>query len=128
MTDLFKPEDYQKLDVSFLTHHYDYQKIADQSNLLLEERLLSRGVTLYGFKFKDEHNNEEWVMAGRKAYGDTHTMLGIDIKPIEKPKCEKHEPEIFNDQGRFGVYIPYSKPPKCVHCGVNLKAEWREVK
>lgn len=69
---------------------------------------------VYGYT--DHGNYKVWT--NEIHVNDTHKGRLIMIEPI-KPKCEKHEPHL-HDQSPI--------KNTCKHCGVELVAEWKEVK
>lgn len=77
------------------------------------------------FNFGEEH------MSGY----DTHTALLIDIKEIEKMKCESHVPKLKSNQpvgipdtkDYFAAALMLGCSIVCAKCGVDLKVEkWSE--
>lgn len=128
MTDLFKPEDFHIPGIhNSMDLHYSIK-----ANRILQERLLSKAVRIYGVCDPSKFVVTEWStgLSLQDALNDeyTHQALLISIEPIEKPKCE-HEPQVFNDKGRFGIYIPYgADTSKCNKCGVLIKPTgWTEL-
>lgn len=78
----------------------------------------------------DTNSDTGWAFFNSKGHnsaGHTHQCRLAFIEPIAKAPCE-HEPEITNDQGRFGVIISYAPgQPLCRKCGAKLVAKWSAV-
>jgi hypothetical protein len=59
---------------------------------------------------------------------DTHTARLLLVEEIKKEPC-KHEAAVYrntwNDTGPRHIHD--AENLKCAHCGVKLKAEWKEV-
>lgn len=96
-------------------------KVADYCNAKLQRE----GVRVWGKYIPLLYSmKSDWVYRSTTEAKDenTHTALLIDIQPIEKPKCVKHEPELHKLFKDFGL----NNAP-CRHCGAKLVAEWREI-
>lgn len=89
--------------------------IADLANSIIEKRL---GPRVTGCKAPVD---EFMTWSERHISPDTHQAYLLDVQEIAKD-CV-HEPKLWHHSSG----APDSYEPTCAHCGVALKAEWREV-
>lgn len=116
----FKPEDFA----------YDYtdEEKADTANAKLQ-KLIEASPVVYGIK-----SENQWIKTDVKQNAATHKARLMFIEPIVK-ECLQHEPEypIILKAGSDGVSYEQvvqllNGTKKCKHCGIELKAEWKEAK
>ena len=125
MSELFSPDDF----VHYLTRD-NSKAVSDRANRIYQERVLEKGFRVYGTisngATKHAFSRIQWE-------GDAHQALLINIEPIAKPKCVRHEPLIFNDVKITDIVVdghdtqlnePFTSIT-CKHCGVKLEAEWK---
>lgn len=88
-----------------------------------------------GLKYKNftDNNCQDNII---NEFRDTHTALLIDIKEIEKMKCESHVPKLKSNQpvgipdtkDYFAAALMLGCSIVCAKCGVDLKVEkWSEL-
>lgn len=108
MKNIFTPEDFLVDDVTEATWHYKASQIANEKL----NKLIESWPVVYGdIEFKCE-----WSKL--RLNNNTHMARLAFIEEI-KPKCEKHEP------GLVGATTQNKIVSTCVHCKVELVAEWR---
>ena len=129
MKELFSFDDFLSEGQVYLNEPMADQ-CADRANRLYRERVLEKGFRVYGTisngATKHAFSRIQWE-------GDAHQALLINIEPIAKPKCERHEPLIINDVKITDIVVdgydtqlnePFTSIT-CKHCGVKLEAEWK---
>lgn len=113
----FEPSDFLRNDKS-LGDHIRSIEMSDKANKKLAEikeswkaEMLKDAVVVYG-------NTNTWTTT---KFGDNDKCkaLLIQVEPIVKEPC-KHEPSTM------GSYEGLYYLPKCIHCGVELVAEWKQ--
>lgn len=106
-----------------LNHSLDEEFAANIANDKLDEWLKS-AVKVYG-----RHKGDWLFSESLIGQDDTHTALLIDIKEIEKHKCE-HEKIVIHVDGHITsglVSSDFLTKWHCYHCGAKLKATWSEA-
>jgi len=68
-----------------------------------------------------------WFFGQRPSDHDTHVCYSFGIEELKREPC-KHEPIVEKKRQMSSIFPEYEQTiPKCKHCGVALKAEWKEV-
>lgn len=110
--DIFKPECFENHNGVRFTSTL----CANVANAILQEYIEKNGVKVNG---NNDQSDRGWAFDERLLPTTTHTATLINIEPIKK-KCVEHENSPFHQDMFFGI-------SQCRHCGVKLKAEWKEA-
>jgi hypothetical protein len=116
--DIFKPDDFKNKYYGTICSAVE---MANAANAILNERLLSKGVRVYGNSASRGENQSPRAWGFESFKGDTHAALLICVEPLEK-KCVEHIPSVNYCLGIVDTMKPY-----CKNCGVKLKATWGEA-
>lgn len=131
MKEIFKPEDFKGLDGFSLSDCEDVAKACnDKINQLIESWPVVYGNLRSGFE-----------TIGRPSWATQQARLAF-IEEIPNEPCI-HEPRkctdvvgysedaigrVCIDKRMLAEILSFQTDSKCIHCGVALKAEWKEKK
>ncbi len=110
MKNYFKPEDFSSI--------MSNEGLACAANTKLQE-LIESWPVVYGIV--EGLPSDIWGPENTLGFSSHKARLAF-IEEIKKEPC-KHEPKRNFQNG-----VEMLPEPKCYHCGVELQAEWREVK
>lgn len=102
--------------VQRLSPHDILESAANEANFLFETWLRENSKVVFS-DGKLKLWSSELDILGHNP--DTHQALLVCIEPIEKKKCEKHEPDPLH--AKEGLPISY-----CVNCGTKLRPVYEE--